>query len=51
MFFDLLKSRRSIRDFQDTKVEKEKIDAILKSALSIALFTRNKTLGIHCFNR
>lgn len=33
MFFDLLKSRRSIRDFQDTKVEKEKIDAILKSAL------------------
>ncbi|MDD2480609.1 MAG: nitroreductase family protein [Lutispora sp.] len=30
---DLLKTRRSIRKYQDKKVEKEKIDAILKSAL------------------
>ncbi|HHW49187.1 MAG TPA: NAD(P)H nitroreductase [Clostridiaceae bacterium] len=33
MFYDLLKSRRSIRKFQDKKVEEEKIDIILKSAL------------------
>jgi len=33
MFYDLLKSRRSIRKFQNKKVEKEKIDIILKSAL------------------
>jgi len=33
MFYDLLKSRRSIRKFQDRDVEKEKIDTILKSAL------------------
>ncbi len=32
MFFGLLKSRRSIRKFQDREVEKEKIDTILKSA-------------------
>lgn len=33
MFYDLLKSRRSIRKFQTKEVEKEKIDTILKSAL------------------
>lgn len=33
MFIDLLKSRRSIRKFQDKEVEKEKIDTILKSVL------------------
>lgn len=33
MLYDLLKSRRSIRKFQDRVVEKEKIDIILKSAL------------------
>ena len=33
MFYDLLKSRRSIRQFQNREVEKEKIDTILKSAL------------------
>lgn len=33
MFYDLLKSRRSIRKFQNRSVRKEKIDAILKSAL------------------
>ena len=33
MFYDLLKSRRSIRKFQDREVEKEKTDAILKGAL------------------
>ncbi len=33
MFYDLLKSRRSIRQFQNKEVEKEKIDTILKSAL------------------
>jgi len=33
MFYDLLKSRRSIRKFQDREVEKEKADTILKSAL------------------
>ncbi len=33
MLFDILKSRRSIRKFQNKEVEKEKIDAILKSAL------------------
>ncbi|NLM44921.1 MAG: NAD(P)H nitroreductase [Clostridiales bacterium] len=30
---ELLKTRRSIRKYQDTKVEQEKIDAILKAAL------------------
>lgn len=33
MLFDLLKSRRSIRKFQNKEVEKEKLDLILKSAL------------------
>lgn len=33
MLFDLLKSRRSIRKFQEKEVEKEKQDIILKSAL------------------
>ncbi len=33
MFYELLKSRRSIRKFQNRAVEKEKIDVILKSAL------------------
>lgn len=33
MLYDLIKSRRSIRKFQDKEVEKEKIDKILKSAL------------------
>jgi nitroreductase len=33
MFYDLLKSRRSIRKFQNREVEKEKVDTILKSAL------------------
>lgn len=33
MLFDNLKSRRSIRKFQNKEVEKEKIDVILKSAL------------------
>lgn len=33
MFYDLLKSRRSIRKFQNKEVEKEKMDTILKSAL------------------
>lgn len=33
MLYDLLRSRRSIRKFQNREVEKEKIDAILKSAL------------------
>ncbi|ABN51815.1 MAG TPA: NAD(P)H nitroreductase [Hungateiclostridium thermocellum] len=33
MLYDLLKSRRSIRKFQNKEVEKEKIDIILKSAL------------------
>lgn len=32
-FYSLLKSRRSIRGFQNKRVEKEKIDVILKSAL------------------
>ncbi|KNY29288.1 nitroreductase family protein [Pseudobacteroides cellulosolvens] len=31
--FELLKSRRSIRKFQDKEIEKEKVDTILKSAL------------------
>ena len=31
--YDMLKTRRSIRKFQDREVEKEKIDIILKSAL------------------
>ncbi len=33
MFYDLLRSRRSVRKFQDRDVEKGKTDAILKSAL------------------
>jgi nitroreductase len=33
MFYDLLKTRRSIRKFQDRKVEQEKTDTILRSAL------------------
>lgn len=33
MFYNLLKSRRSIRKFQDKEVEKEKIDTILRSVL------------------
>ena len=33
MFYDLLRSRRSIRKFQNREVEKEKTDIILKSAL------------------
>lgn len=33
MLYDLMKSRRSIRKFQDREVEKEKLDIILKSAL------------------
>ncbi len=33
MLYDLLKSRRSIRKFENREVEKEKLDAILKSAL------------------
>lgn len=33
MFYDLLKSRRSIRKYQSKEVEKEKLDIILKSAL------------------
>ena len=33
MFYDLLKSRRSIRKFQNREVEKGKIDTMLKSAL------------------
>lgn len=33
MLYDLLKSRRSIRKYQDREVEQEKIDILLKSAL------------------
>ncbi len=33
MFFDLLRKRRSIRRFKDRKIEKDKIDLLLKSAL------------------
>lgn len=33
MLFDKLKTRRSIRKFENKEVEKEKIDIILKSAL------------------
>jgi len=33
MFYDLLKSRRSIRKFQNREVEKGKLDLILKGAL------------------
>ena len=33
MFYDLLRSRRSIRKFQNREVEKEKTNAILKNAL------------------
>ena len=33
MLIDILKTRRSIRKFQNKEVEKEKIDLILKSAL------------------
>ncbi|HEY9062536.1 MAG TPA: nitroreductase family protein [Pseudobacteroides sp.] len=31
--FELLKSRRSIRKFQNKEIEKEKVDTVLKSAL------------------
>lgn len=33
MFFEVLKSRRSIRKYENREVEKEKIDLLLKSAL------------------
>ncbi|MGC6173120.1 nitroreductase family protein [Lacrimispora sp. 38-1] len=33
MLFDILKSRRSIRKFQNREIEQDKIDKILKSAL------------------
>jgi len=33
MLFDILKSRRSIRKFQNRKIEQDKIDKLLKSAL------------------
>lgn len=33
MFYELLKTRRSIRKYQDRAIEKEKIDKILNSAL------------------
>ena len=33
MYYDMLKARRSIRNFSDKDVEKEKIDIILNSAL------------------
>lgn len=33
MLYDLLKSRRSIRKFENKEVEKDKVDTILKSAL------------------
>jgi nitroreductase len=33
MFYDLLKSRRSIRKFQSREVEKEKTEIILRSVL------------------
>lgn len=33
MLFDILKSRRSIRKFQNKKIEQDKIDKLLKSAL------------------
>ena len=33
MLLDILKSRRSIRKFQNKEIEQEKIDTILKSAL------------------
>jgi len=33
MFYDLIKNRRSIRKFQNKKVEQEKIDVIVNSAL------------------
>ncbi|MCX7920848.1 MAG: nitroreductase family protein [Clostridia bacterium] len=33
MLYDLLKTRRSIRKFQNKEVEKDKLDTILKSAL------------------
>lgn len=33
MYYDMLKARRSIRNFSDKEVEKENIDIILKSAL------------------
>ncbi|HOQ16526.1 MAG TPA: nitroreductase family protein [Defluviitaleaceae bacterium] len=33
MFFDLLKKRRSIRKYINKKIEKEKVDMIIKSAL------------------
>ncbi len=34
MYYDMLKSRRSTRKFTDTAVEKEKIDTMLKCALT-----------------
>jgi nitroreductase len=33
MFYELLKSRRSVRKFESREVEREKVDIILKSAL------------------
>lgn len=33
MLYDLLKTRRSIRKYQEKEIEKEKLDTILKSAL------------------
>jgi nitroreductase len=33
MFYDLLRSRRSIRKFENREIEKDKIDTILKSAV------------------
>ncbi|HEX9058905.1 MAG TPA: nitroreductase family protein, partial [Clostridia bacterium] len=33
MLYELLKSRRSIRKFEDREIEKEKADFIIKSAL------------------
>lgn len=33
MYFDMLRSRRSIRKFKDNAIEKETVEALLKSAL------------------
>lgn len=33
MLYELLKSRRSVRKFEDREIEKEKVDLIIKSAL------------------
>jgi nitroreductase len=33
MFYDLVKTRRSIRQFEDKEIEKDKVDRILKSGL------------------